>query len=126
MSWMRTQTRRRNNGECEVSILTPSEKAYLDVFLHEATTSPFTGPATRLLHAIGAEYGDLSYIAWGYEQDVPRTGFAIGHAANVSPPLPWTNKESVLQRNKEIQHLWEQQRKVLRTEAPPAVDRAAG
>ena len=52
-----------------MSILTPQEKSFLDVFLHEATTSPFTGPATASLHKIGVEYRDISYIAWAYEQD---------------------------------------------------------
>ena len=91
-------------------ILTPREQAFLDVFLHEATTSPFTGPATRALHQIGVEYADLSYLAWAYEQEVPRTGFGWGHAAEVAPPLPWTTREAVLRRNQEIQRLGEQQR----------------
>jgi hypothetical protein len=45
-------------------LLTPEEKSLLDVFLHEAATAPFTGPATKALHTIGVEYGDLSYLAW--------------------------------------------------------------
>jgi hypothetical protein len=95
-----------------MAILTPKEKEFLDVFLHEATTSPFfSGPATKALYAIGVEYRDISYIAWAYEQDVPRTSFDIGHSADVAPPLPWTSRESVLQRNREIQQIWEQKRK---------------
>ena len=62
-------------------ILTADETRFLDVFLHEATTSPFTGPATEALHKIGVEYGDISYIAWAYEQDVPRISFELGHSA---------------------------------------------
>jgi len=94
-----------------MAILTPKEKEFLDVFLHEATTSPFfSGPATKALYAIGVEYRDISYIAWAYEQDVPRTSFDIGHSADVAPPLPWTSRESVLQRNREIQRIWEQKR----------------
>jgi hypothetical protein len=89
-----------------MSILTPQEKSFLDVFLHEATTSPFTGPATKALHQIGVEYGDISYIAWAYNQDVPRTSFGWGHATAVVPPLPWTNREAVLRRNQEIQRIW--------------------
>jgi hypothetical protein len=39
-----------------MTILTPEEKEFLDVFLHEATTSPFfNGPATKALYAIGVE-----------------------------------------------------------------------
>jgi hypothetical protein len=39
---------------------TPEENRFLDVFLHEATTSPFTGPATKTLHTNGIECGDIS------------------------------------------------------------------
>src|SRR5437870_8307064 len=95
-----------------MAILTLQEKEFLDVFLHEATTSPFfNGPATKALYAIGVEYRDLSYIAWAYDQEVPRNSFEWGHAAEVAPPLPWTTRESVLRRNHEIQCVWEQERK---------------
>jgi hypothetical protein len=100
-------------------MLTPEEKQFLDVFLHEATTSPFTGPATRALHKLGVEYGDISYIAWAYEQDVPRTSFEWGHSAEVAPPLPWTTREAVLLRNRELQRRWEQERKPAGTPKGP-------
>ena len=103
-------------------ILTPHEKSFLDVFLHEATTSPFTGPATKALHKIGVEYRDISYIAWAYGQDVPRTSFEWGHAADVAPPLPWTTRESVLQRDKEVQRIWEQERKPVDAESVQSVE----
>jgi hypothetical protein len=89
-------------------LLTPEEKSFLEVLLHEATTAPFTGPATKTLHQMGVEYGDLSYLAWAYEQEVPRTCFAIGHAADVAPPLPWPNRPSALRRNQEVRQIWEQ------------------
>jgi hypothetical protein len=87
--------------------LTPEESRFLDVFLHEATTAPFTGPATKVLHKLGLEYGDIAYIAWAYEQDVPRTSFALGHAADMAPPLPWPNRQSAILRNQEIGQAWE-------------------
>ena len=89
-------------------LLTPEENRFLDVFLHEATTAPFAGPATKALHKIAVEYGDISYIAWAYEQEVPRTAFAVGHAADVAPPLPWPNRQSAILRDEEIQRIWEQ------------------
>jgi hypothetical protein len=88
-------------------LLAPEENRFLDIFLHEATTAPFTGPATKALQKSGVEYGDISYIAWAYEQEVPRTGFEVGHAADVVPPLPWPNRQSALRRNQEIQRIWE-------------------
>jgi hypothetical protein len=89
-------------------LLSPEEKPFLDVFLHEATTAPFTGPATKALHQIGIEYGDISFLAWAYEQEVPRTDFAVGHAADAAPALPWANRPSALRRNQEMQRIWEQ------------------
>ena len=96
--------------------LNPHEKEFLDVFLHEATTSPFfRGPATKALFAIGVEYRDISHIAWAYEQEVPRTDFEWGHSADTSPPLPWLTREVVLLRNQEIQRIWERQRELAHT-----------
>src|SRR6516165_6281921 len=68
------------NEECtNMAILSPAEKAFLDVFLHEATTSPFfSGPATKALYALEVEYRDISNIAWAYERDVPRSSFEWG------------------------------------------------
>ena len=97
-----------------MAILSPAEKGFLDVFLYEATTSPFfSGPATKALYALGVEYRDISYIAWAYERDVPRTSFGWGHAADVAPPVPWTTREAVLRRDQEIKHIWEQERKAV-------------
>jgi hypothetical protein len=106
-----------------MAILTTQEKEFLDVFLHEATTSPFfRGPATKALYAIGAEYRDISYLAWAYDKEVPRTSFEWGHAADVAPPLPWTNREIVLRRNMEIQRIWEQHQKPLGAQAVQSVE----
>ncbi len=93
-------------------LLTPEETRFLDVFLHEATTAPFTGPATNALHQNGLEYGDISYIAWAYEQDTPRTGFVVGRAAEVAPPFPWPDRLSAMRRSQEIQRIWEQRQQV--------------
>ncbi len=94
-----------------MAILILEEKEFLDVFLHEATTEPFfNGPATKALYGIGVEYKDISYIAWAYNREVPRTSYEWGHAADVAPPLPWTDREAVLRRNEEIQRIWEQRR----------------
>jgi hypothetical protein len=93
-----------------MTILTPEEKEFLEVFLHEATTSPFfSGPASKALFAIGVSYHEISYISWAYDRELPRTSWEWGHAAAVAPPLPWANRESALASNREIQRIWEQQ-----------------
>ena len=109
ISSKRTLTRTPRNGGRDMSILTQAEKTFLDVFLHEATTSPFKGPATSALHAIGVEYGDISYLAWAYAREVPRNGYEWGHSADMAPPVPWSDKDSVRQRNMEVQCIWEKQ-----------------
>jgi hypothetical protein len=106
-----------------MKILTPEEKAFLDVFLHEATTSPFfNGPATKALYGIGVEYRDICYLAWAYEQDVPRTSFEIGHSADVAPPLPWPTRDAVLRRDQEIKRIWEHRRNPVGKAAVPAAE----
>src|SRR5262245_35640894 len=100
----------KRNKVGETMLLMPDEKPFLDVFLHEATTAPFTGPATKALHQIGIEYGDISYLIWAYEQDVPRTGFVVGHAADLAPQLPWPTRQSALRRNQEVEVIWKQRR----------------
>src|SRR5205823_12329045 len=94
-----------------MTILTPAEKQFLDVFLHESTTSPFfSGPATKALYALGVEYRDISYLAWAYDREVARTSFGWGHSADEAPPLPWTTREAVLRRNQETKRIWEAER----------------
>src|SRR5437899_2421152 len=95
-------------------ILTPQEKEFLDVFLHEATNSPFfEGPATKALHGIGVEYGDISYLAWAYNREVPPTIVGWGHAADAAPPLPWPTREAAELRNQEVKRIWMQQYKAV-------------
>jgi hypothetical protein len=102
-----------------MTILTPKEKEFLDVFLHEATTAPFfSGPATKAIYGIGVEYHDISYIAWAYDREVPRTSFEWGHAVPVAPPLPWADREAVLRRNQEIKRIRQGQEKAI--DAPKA------
>jgi hypothetical protein len=101
-----------------MSILSREEKEFLDVFLHEATTSPFfKGPATKALYDLGVEYKDISYIAWAYNRDVPRSSVEWGHAAEVAPPIPWANREAVLRRNNDIQLICEAERKPMHDHA---------
>jgi hypothetical protein len=88
-------------------ILTPEEKEFLDVFLHEATTEPFfQGPATKALRSIGVQYRDVAWLATAYDREVPKINFGWGHAADIAPPLPWPDRDAVLRRNREIERSW--------------------
>ncbi len=54
---------------------------------------------------------DIACIAWAFEKDVPRTGFEIGHAATIPPPVPWMDRQSAMARNQEIERVWQQMHK---------------
>ncbi len=56
-----------------MTILTPEEKAFLEVFIHEASTSPFGGPATDAIHKFGVAYSDIPSLAWAYNREAPCT-----------------------------------------------------
>ena len=83
-------------------ILTPEELAFLDMYCHEGSEPPFGGPATEALKSIGVFDGETLNLQWAYLRDVPPTDPVIGHASNIAPPLPWTNREAVLRRDAEI------------------------
>jgi hypothetical protein len=88
-------------------ILTREEIAFLDVYCHEGTEPPFGGPATDAMTRIRVQTGDTLNIQWAYLRDKPPTGPTIGHASKVAPPLPWANRDAVLQRDSEIRGIRE-------------------
>jgi hypothetical protein len=89
-------------------ILTREEIAFLDVYCHEGTELPFGGPATDALRRIGVQSGDTLNLQWAYLRDKPPEGPVIGRASKAAPPLPWANREAVLQRDAEIRAIREQ------------------
>jgi len=89
-------------------ILTREEIAFLDVYCHEGTELPFGGPATDAMTHMGVQSGDKLNIQWAYLRDKPPTGPIIGHAGKVAPPLPWANRDAVLERDAAIRAIREQ------------------
>jgi hypothetical protein len=89
-------------------ILTREEIAFLDVYCHEGTEVPFGGPATAAMTRLGVQSGDTLNIQWAYLRDKPPMGPIIGHASEVAPPLPWANRNAVLQRDAQIRAIREQ------------------
>ena len=88
-------------------ILTREGMYFLDVYCHEGTEPPFGGPATDAMTGIGVHSGDTLNLQWAYLRDKPPTGPVIGHASDIAPPLPWTNREAVLRRDAELHVLRE-------------------
>ena len=88
-------------------ILTREEIAFLDVYCHEGSELPFGGPATDVMTNIGVHNGDTLNLQWAYLRDKPLTSPTIGNAGKVAPPLPWANRDAVLQRDAEIRAIRE-------------------
>jgi hypothetical protein len=88
-------------------ILTPEEITFLDVYCHEGTELPFGGPATDVMTRLGIQSGDTLNLQWAYLRDKPPIGPIIGHARQIAPPLPWANRDAVLQRDAEIRTIRE-------------------
>jgi hypothetical protein len=99
-------------------ILTCEEISFLDVYCHEGTELPFGGPATDVMTRIGVQSGDTLNIQWAYLRDQPPTGPIIGQGSKVAPPLPWPNRDAVLQRDAEIRAIREAMQRDRRI-APP-------
>ena len=88
-------------------ILTCEERVFL-IYCHEGTEPPFGGPATDMMSSIGVHDGDTLNLQWAYLRDRPPTGPVIGKAGKVAPPLPWANRDAVLQRDAEIRAIREE------------------
>lgn len=68
----------------------------------------------KALFAIGIEYRDVSNLAWAYNREVPRSSFEWGHSADIAPPLPWLDRQTVLDRDAELRQMREKQSGVIK------------
>jgi hypothetical protein len=83
--------------------LTEHEDTFLAAFIYEATNEPFTGPATRSLHARGVSYTDLYSLMTAYAQLHPGTPECPFGTQNPNPPpCPWPDRETALRREADI------------------------
>jgi hypothetical protein len=84
-------------------LLTDPERAFLAVFIREATTDPFQGAATRELHRRDIYYTDLPHLlAAYYRESPPLLGDSGGHPHLTPPPCPWPDRVAVLRRDREV------------------------
>jgi hypothetical protein len=85
-------------------LLTDHERAFLAAFIHEATTDPFTGPATKELHRRDIYYTDLPHLMSAYYRENPpdQEGFG-GKRSPTPPPCPWADREAAVRRDREME-----------------------
>ena len=85
-------------------LLTDREREFLAVFIREATTDPFHGPATDELHRRDIYYTDLSHLMTAYyQEDIGHPEGMRGTGSLTAPPCPWTNRDAALQRDRDVQ-----------------------
>lgn len=83
-------------------VLTDRERDFLAAFLAEATTDPFTGPATEELHRRDIYYSDVPHLLAAYYQQSPPDEEGLGGKPNARPPrCPWKDRDRALQRDRE-------------------------
>jgi hypothetical protein len=84
-------------------VLTDQEREFLAVFIHEATTDPFKGPATEELHRRDIYYTDLPHLlaAYSRERAGDEEGFGGKHVSRLSP-CPWTDREAAVRRDHQV------------------------
>src|SRR5437868_2691872 len=85
-------------------LLKDHERDFLAAFIHEATTDPFRGPATEVLHKRGIYYPDITHLMTAYyrENDSDQQGLG-GKAYSTPLHCPWPNREIAALRDKEME-----------------------
>ena len=85
-------------------LLTSHEREFLAVFIHEATTDPFKGPATEELHSRDIYYTDLSKLLAAYYQEHLGNQEGLGgNQVAVLPACPWMDRNAVFAREHELE-----------------------
>ena len=87
-----------------------AEFAFLDAYVHEVYTPAITGPHTRAVRELEANHPDLAWLLTAWH----RKALAEGKSALGSPhpeqvPLPWSSKEEILSRGRELREELENQ-----------------
>jgi hypothetical protein len=84
-------------------LLSHREREFLAVFIHEATTDPFKGPATEELHRRDIYYTDLGHLMAAYYRETAAEPVGLGGRNAQMPPCPWKDREAAERRNEEIE-----------------------
>lgn len=83
-------------------LLTERERAFLTVFIDEATTVPFQGPATTELHRRAISYKDLSHLLSAFIWEGSRSQEMPGSNFSQTPSCPWSDRETAVRRDQEV------------------------
>jgi hypothetical protein len=90
--------------------MTKAEFAFLDAYIHEVYTPAMTGPHTRAVRGLGANQSDLGWLLTAWHRKALREGKnSLGSPHPEGVPLPWSSKEEILSRARELREELEHQ-----------------
>ena len=90
--------------------MTNAEFAFLDAYVYEVYTPAMTGPHTRAVRDLGANQSDLGWLLTAWHRKTLSEGKnPLGSAHPESVPLPWSSKEEILTRARELREELERQ-----------------
>jgi hypothetical protein len=92
--------------------LTNAEFAFLDAYVREVYTPAMMGPHTQAIRALGANQSDLAWLLTTWHRRALAEGKnPLGSAHSERMPLPWSSKEDILSRARELREELENQAK---------------
>lgn len=84
-------------------LLNDDERKFLAEYIREATTDPFKGPLTEVLHRRDIYYTDLSELLAAYYREPTLAHHQMNSNKSLpATPCPWPDREAVVRRNYEI------------------------
>jgi hypothetical protein len=100
--------------------ITNAEFVFLDAYVHEVYTPAMTGPHTRAVRGLGVNQSDLSWLLTAWHRKALMEGKSpLGSDHTERVPLPWSSKEEILSRSREL-------REELEHQAAPAEENLKG
>jgi hypothetical protein len=82
--------------------LNSGEREFLAVFIGEATTDPFNGPATSELHRRDIYYTDIPQLLTAYYREGSNEHGLAGKHNTTLPACPWQYRAVAVSRNREV------------------------
>lgn len=90
--------------------ITNAEFAFLDAYVHEVYTPAMTGSHVCAVRGLGANQSDMAWLLTAWHRRALAEGKSpLGSAHPEHLSLPWSCKEEILSRGRELREELEQQ-----------------
>jgi hypothetical protein len=96
--------------------MTNAEFDFLEAYVQEVYTPSMTGPHTRAVRALGANQSDLAWLLTAWHRKALKEGKSpLGSRQSDPVPLPWSSRDEILSRGRELREELEQQGEQVRS-----------